>query len=855
MKNRLSRRNFIKESAVLTGAATALPLLSALAVEPSALAEPPVAAPSAAQGPASAAVDLHTLDASSAPPPPQTGGFHMGTATAPGGRSITIDSRNLLRDGKPWLPLSGEFHYSRCPATEWRDELLKIKAGGVSIVSTYVFWIHHEEVEGVWDWTGQRNLREFLERCRQVDLNVLVRIGPWSHGEVRNGGFPDWLQKKGDAKQFELRRDNPGYLAYVQTLYEQIAQQMKALLWKDGGPVIGIQLENEYGGPVQHLLTLKKMARAAGMDLPLYTCTGWGRRDAVPYGEILPLAGAYAEGFWDRSLAAMPGGYAGDMRFSGARGSSAAAMGALGAGAASAGAAPTATEAYPFLTCELGAGMMSSYHRRIFSYPEDAESMALVKLGSGANLLGFYMYHGGVNPEGRLSDLNETQATGYWNDLPVKNYDFQAPIGAFGEERAHYHWLRQIGLFLQDFGPGLSGMTARVPILRGALNWAVRSNGSSGYIYVSNYQRLSPQPQRENTQFQVNFSDGDLTLPANPVAIPGDCRFFWPLNLDLGGVKLIYATAQPICNLDDRNTRYTVFKQTAGIPAEFVFDASTARLLESAGEVARQNGRVHVGNLQPGLGAAIRLEGKDGREHILLLLDEATALTLWKGQWQGRQRLFLTHADLLLDGAFLRLLVKGSEAPSIAVLPAPQTLTDSGVKVPAKDDGLFRRFSPQLKPAAVLRASVEQLQPAGPARTVPIAPSIPSRKQGVAMQPENADFQQAAVWRVQLPPGVDPDRKLLLRVRYSGDVLRAYLGDRLIDDDFYNGRPFELGLHRFGPAAYRNGIELKILPLREDAPVYMTDRSGLRFSADRTALALDGVDVVETREVRLAAAL
>ena len=147
MKNRLSRRNFIKESAVLTGAATALPLLSALAVEPSALAEPPVAAPSAAQGPASAAVDLHTLDASSAPPPPQTGGFHMGTATAPGGHSITIDSRNLLRDGKPWLPLSGEFHYSRCPATEWRDELLKIKAGGVSIVSTYVFWIHHEEVE------------------------------------------------------------------------------------------------------------------------------------------------------------------------------------------------------------------------------------------------------------------------------------------------------------------------------------------------------------------------------------------------------------------------------------------------------------------------------------------------------------------------------------------------------------------------------------------------------------------------------------------------------------------------------------------------------------------------------------
>ena len=226
----------------------------------------------------------------------------MGTATAPGGHTLTLDSRSLLRDGRPWVLISGEFHFSRCPESEWRDELLKMKAGGVSVVASYIFWIHHEEVEGAWDWTGQRNLRKFLETCQEVGLNVLLRIGPWCHGEVRNGGFPNWLQKMGDDKVFELRRDNPGYLGYVTKLYGQIGQQTKGLLWKDGGPVIAIQLENEYSGPTQHLMTLKQIARDAGMDVPLYTCTGWGSGGAAPFGEIVPFSGSYVDGFWDRSL-------------------------------------------------------------------------------------------------------------------------------------------------------------------------------------------------------------------------------------------------------------------------------------------------------------------------------------------------------------------------------------------------------------------------------------------------------------------------------------------------------------------------------------------------------------------------
>ena len=206
---------------------------------------------------------------------------------------------------------------------------------------------------------------------------------------------------------------------------------------------------------------------------------------------------------------------------------------------------------------------------------------------------------------------------------------------------------------------------------------------------------------------------------------------------------------------------------------------------------------------------------------------------------------------MLLDGSTLRLRTENPEDCSVGILPAPTTLTDGRNDVPAKDDGLFRRFSPRLAPVSPLQAVVEQVQPAGPARTIPIAPSVASRRQGMAMQPEDADFAQAGIWRVKLPAGVDASRDLRLRVRYTGDVIRAYHGDKLIADDFYHARPFEIGLARYGRAVYQEGLVLKILPLREDAPIYITDRSQLKFNDNHIALTLDGVDVIETREVRL----
>ena len=130
----------------------------------------------------------------------------------------TYNKEYLMRDEKPWFPVMGEFHYSRYRDDLWEESLRKMKAGGVTVVSTYAFWIHHEEEEGVYDFNGCRNIGKFLNICKKLDLPVFLRIGPWCHGEVRNGGFPDWLLEK----QIPLRCDDPAYLVLARRCYPKL---------------------------------------------------------------------------------------------------------------------------------------------------------------------------------------------------------------------------------------------------------------------------------------------------------------------------------------------------------------------------------------------------------------------------------------------------------------------------------------------------------------------------------------------------------------------------------------------------------------------------------------------------------
>ena len=225
----------------------------------------------------------------------QTNHLHMGGKN-PDGEEIDVTSLYFTRGGKPWIGVMGEYHFVRDSRDHWYRELCKMKAGGITIVATYLFWIYHEETEGEFDFTGDRDIRRFLLDAGRAGLDVFIRIGPWAHGECRNGGFPDWLLKK----TYKLRDNNPEYMEKARIWYEKIYEQIEGLFYKDGGNIIGIQFENELVDNAGHLLALKELALHTGFEAPIYTVTGWNSiyGAKIPIEDVIPVFGAYPEAPW-----------------------------------------------------------------------------------------------------------------------------------------------------------------------------------------------------------------------------------------------------------------------------------------------------------------------------------------------------------------------------------------------------------------------------------------------------------------------------------------------------------------------------------------------------------------------------
>lgn len=638
---------------------------------------------------------------------------------------VRWDQHSLIINGKRVVPVMGEIHYSRIPDTEWANEIHKMKEGGVTLIANYVFWNHVEERQGIFDWSGQRSLRRFLELCKEEHLPVCLRIGPYCHGEARCGGIPDWVVGSG----CKLRSEDPLFLSYVETLYRQIFTQVQGLQWKDGGPVMACQFDNEFGGNGSYLMALKSIAQRIGFDLPFYTRTGWpALRTPTPFGEMIPLYGDYADGFWDRHIKEGTGNYWKAFHFT-----SSPTSGAIGSEQLDYSTSDRNTsQEYPYFTCELGGGMMTSYHRRVYLYPEDAYSMALVKLGSGSNLLGYYMYHGGTNPDGHQTYLNECQKTPVtnYNDLPVKTYDFQAPLGEFGQRNPHYYGLRPIHLFMQDFGELLAPMAAHFPCSDkkakqyddSYLRWSYRTaNGKSGFVFVNNYERFANLSSKNNVQFEAC----GMKFPRKPITIPAGMMAVFPVNMSIGNATLTYATAQPVASRDGKMW----FEQKKGITAEFCINGKVRSVKKTSTEIP--------------------FATVDGIQLYLIRTEEA-------------ELLFLENVEKNAGHTL-------------------HTPTFNKIKEPG---------SPRVITLGVAK---------------------------VAEGPTDNDFGQAAVYRILLPTD-SSSRQGLMQIHYRGDVARLYANGRLVGDNFYNGRPFLMGLWRL-PSDVTE-LELRILPLQKDMPVY-----------------------------------
>ncbi|MGN6247687.1 MAG: glycoside hydrolase family 35 protein [Ginsengibacter sp.] len=195
-----------------------------------------------------------------------------------------IKDGNFLYDGKPIQIHSGEMHFARVPKAYWKQRLQMMKAMGLNTVATYVFWNYHETSPGVWDFkTGNKNIADFIKTAQQVGLFVILRPGPYACAEWEFGGFPWWLQK---VPSLELRTYNQPYLDSCKNYIKHLAAQVKNLQITHGGPLIMVQVENEFGSYVaqrkdisfemdkKYVQAIKNDLTEAGFDVPFFTSDG-----------------------------------------------------------------------------------------------------------------------------------------------------------------------------------------------------------------------------------------------------------------------------------------------------------------------------------------------------------------------------------------------------------------------------------------------------------------------------------------------------------------------------------------------------------------------------------------------------
>lgn len=517
-----------------------------------------------------------------------------------------IEGKAFTRDGKPFFPVMGEYQYSRTNERDWSLDMKKMKALGINTIATYSFWIHHEEEKGVFDFSGNKNLREFLRIAQENGMLVSLRLGPWVHGEARNGGFPEWIYQE----RCRLRTNDPAYLALVRRYFEALYEQCRGFMEKDGGPVYAIQIENEYSqwgrqGPDYgnvHIDALMEMMKDIGFIVPIYLATGWGDGSI---GHALPVWGAYAEAPWEESREELPpaDGYLfshnpNDKNIGSDSGVKDFAL-------------AERLASLPYATVELGSGIQMTHHRRPIIRGEDNGALALTRLGSGVVAFGYYVFHGGIHPTGKFTSMQEYRRegnldAGFYSNLPEKDYDFQAAISQYGKVHESGYELKIWNQFAETFADFLVVSNAFIPKENAtdpsdltAPRFSFRHQGQSGFLFINQYVRHAKK-ESVSLRSLAEIAGCDARLVPD-LLVPDRCFGAFPYRMNIGGGFVRFATATPFLTLNGKDAIF--FEE--GLPVMIDADQGEANYLVLSKEEARHVYRFSLGDKE----YAIRSQG------------------------------------------------------------------------------------------------------------------------------------------------------------------------------------------------------------------------------------------------------
>lgn len=325
--------------------------------------------------------------------------------TAAESRTFAIGEADFLLDGQPFRVLSGALHYFRVHPGQWADRIRKARLMGLNTIETYVAWNAHEPRRGEWDATGWNDLGAFLDLVAAEGMHAIVRPGPYICAEWHNGGLPVWLT---GMPGIGLRRSEPAYLAEVSAYLERVYEIVAPRQIDRGGPVILVQIENEYGAYgddtayLEHLVTV---TRDAGITVPLTTIdqpTDQMLRDGSVAG--VHLTGSFGSKATERLQTLRRH-------------------------------QPTG----PLMCAEFWDGWFDwwgAYHHTTSADESAAELETLLASGASVN---FYMFHGGTN----FGLTNGANHKGRYLPI-VTSYDYDAPLDERGDPTEKYFAFREV---------------------------------------------------------------------------------------------------------------------------------------------------------------------------------------------------------------------------------------------------------------------------------------------------------------------------------------------------------------------------------------------------------------------------
>ncbi|CAL8346056.1 unnamed protein product [Arctogadus glacialis] len=319
------------------------------------------------------------------------------------GRGLMANSSQFTLEGKPFRILGGSIHYFRVPKAHWEDRLLKMKACGLNTLTTYVPWNLHEPERGMFNFQDQLDLKAYICLAAKLGLWVILRPGPYICAEWDLGGLPSWLLQD---KHMQLRTTYPGFVSAVNAYFDKLIPLIKHLMFQGGGPIIAVQVENEYGSYAKddkYMAFIKNCLLSRGITELLLTSDNWEGLKCGGVEEALKTVNLQRLSFGAIQ-------YLSDMQ-----------------------------PQRPLMVMEYWSGWFDVWGENHHIFQADdmlAVVSEILERGVSINL---YMFHGGSS----FGFMNGAMDFGTYKSQ-VNSYDYDAPLSEAGDYTPKYHVLRTL---------------------------------------------------------------------------------------------------------------------------------------------------------------------------------------------------------------------------------------------------------------------------------------------------------------------------------------------------------------------------------------------------------------------------